>query len=40
MGDVEVAARVMGEANASGYGLSLFAVIGVWADRPVAFSAH
>jgi hypothetical protein len=40
IGDIEVAAEVMGEANASGYGLSLFAVIGVWADRPVPFSAY
>jgi hypothetical protein len=40
LGDVEVAAEVMGEANATGYGLSVFAVIGVWADRPDPFSAH
>jgi hypothetical protein len=40
IGDIEVAAEVMGEANATGYGLSVFAVIEVWAERPVAFSAH
>jgi hypothetical protein len=40
LGDIEVAGEVMGEANATGYGLSLFAVIGVWADQPDAFSAH
>jgi hypothetical protein len=40
VGDIDVAAQVMGEANASGYGLGLFAVIGVWADRLVGFSEY